>query len=272
MTLATQVSHRKAAARTALVDLKDSSRLILSECFRQFGIESIALNGKAADRLQKEKFDACVVKLSPGAETVMDVVRSSPSNNRMVIYGVGGSVQDCMKFSKYGINAVFNEPLERQTALKLVRSTQMLVLHEFRRYVRVPVITEIAVTAGEKLYRDQPGDQFGRYVAQVSGCSEPRAGDGDFLRATHLAAALGEGQRHLAESAEGDVWLALRCAGRAAKKDPAVGGSVSGELGISTSAYALCHLERRCWTACGPISQPKDPVSAYSGTDPFRSF
>ncbi len=152
MTLATQVSHRKAAARTALVDLKDSSRLILSECFRQFGIESIALNGKAADRLQKEKFDACVVKLSPGAETVMDVVRSSPSNNRMVIYGVGGSVQDCMKFSKYGINAVFNEPLERQTALKLVRSTQMLVLHEFRRYVRVPVITEIAVTAGEKSF------------------------------------------------------------------------------------------------------------------------
>ncbi len=152
MTLATQISHRKATARTALVDLKDSSRLILSECFRQFGIESIALNGKAADRLKKEKFDACVVKLAPGAETVMDVVRSSPSNNRMVIYGVGGSVQDCMKFSKYGINAVFNEPLERQTALKLVRSTQMLVLHEFRRYVRVPVITEIAVTSGEKSF------------------------------------------------------------------------------------------------------------------------
>lgn len=152
MTLATQIPNRKAAARTALVDLKDSARLILTECFRQFGIESIAINGKAADRLKKEKFDACVVKLAPGAENVMDVVRGSPSNNRMVIYGVGGSVQDAMKFSKYGINAVFNEPLERQTALKLVRSTQMLVLHEFRRYVRVPVITEIAVTAGEKSF------------------------------------------------------------------------------------------------------------------------
>jgi PilZ domain len=62
-----------------------------------------------------------------------------------VIYGVGGSVQDAMKYSKYGINVVFNEPIERPSALKLVRATQMLVLHEFRRYVRIPVITEVSV-------------------------------------------------------------------------------------------------------------------------------
>jgi len=43
------------------------------------------------------------------------------------------------------INAVFHEPLERSAAMKLVRSTRMLVLHEFRRYVRIPVMTEVAV-------------------------------------------------------------------------------------------------------------------------------
>jgi hypothetical protein len=48
-----------------------------------------------------------------------------------------------MRFSKYGVNAVFTEPVERQAALKLVRATQMLVQHEFRRYVRLPVITEV---------------------------------------------------------------------------------------------------------------------------------
>ncbi len=153
MTLATQIPNRKANARAALVDMKETSRLILSECFRQFGIETVAVSGLSADRLKKEKFEACVVKLTPGAETVMDAVRSSPSNNRMVIYGVGGSVQDAMKFSKYGINAVFNEPLERQTALKLVRSTQMLVLHEFRRYVRIPIITEVDIAIGEKKFK-----------------------------------------------------------------------------------------------------------------------
>jgi len=58
-------------------------------------------------------------------------------------------VQEALRYSKYGINAVFNEPLERSSALKLVRATQMLVLHEFRRYVRIPVITEISVSTAD---------------------------------------------------------------------------------------------------------------------------
>ena len=67
----------------------------------------------------------------------------------MVLFGVGGTVQEALKYSKYGINAVFNEPLERPSVLKLVRATQMLVLHELRRYVRIPVITEINIAAND---------------------------------------------------------------------------------------------------------------------------
>ena len=47
------------------------------------------------------------------------------------------------------MNAVFHEPLERQAALKLVRATQMLVLHEFRRYIRIPIITEISMVSAD---------------------------------------------------------------------------------------------------------------------------
>jgi len=132
-----------------LVDLKENARSVLSDCFRQFGIETVVLSGGMTHRLKSEKFEACVLHLAPGAEAFMDAARTSASNSRMVIYGLGGSVQDAMKFSKYGINAVFNEPLERPAALKLVRATQMLVLHEFRRYVRIPVITEVAVVTGD---------------------------------------------------------------------------------------------------------------------------
>ncbi|HET7205440.1 MAG TPA: PilZ domain-containing protein [Terriglobales bacterium] len=137
---------RKASARTALVDLHEPARTILSECFKQFGIDTVAVTANAAERFKKEKFEACVVKLGPAAEPIMEAARTSASNARMVIYGLGGSAQDAMKFSRYGINAVFCEPVDRSTALKLVRATQMLVLHEFRRYVRVPVITSVAVT------------------------------------------------------------------------------------------------------------------------------
>src|SRR5437899_283026 len=140
---------KKASARIALIDIKESARRILSDCFRQFGIETMVMTGNIPDRLQKEKFEACVVKLDPAAEAVMGAARASTSNSRMVIYGLGGSAQEALRYSKYGINAVFNEPLERPAALKLVRATQMLVLHEFRRYVRIPVITEISVVTGD---------------------------------------------------------------------------------------------------------------------------
>ncbi|MGC1450245.1 MAG: PilZ domain-containing protein [Candidatus Sulfotelmatobacter sp.] len=134
---------RKAAARTALVGLDDQARVLLSECFRQFGIETVVMTTNAAERLRKEKFEACVLTLSDGADEVMEAARTSPSNSRCVIYGVGGNAQEAMRYSKFGINAMFNEPLERPAALKLVRATRMLVLHEFRRYVRIPVMTEV---------------------------------------------------------------------------------------------------------------------------------
>ena len=137
---------RKASARAALVDVHEPARTILTDCFRQFRIEAVPMTHNAAERLRREKFEACVVQLGPTAEPVMEAARSSPSNSRIVIYGVGGSAQDAMRYSKFGINAMFNEPLERPAAMKLVRATQMLVVHEFRRYVRVPVITEVAVT------------------------------------------------------------------------------------------------------------------------------
>ena len=143
--LAAIPNRKKSAARAALVNLEEPAKTILVDCFRQFGIETVLMAGEAAERLHREKFEACVLKLGPGAEAVMESSRTSPSNSRMVIYGLGGSAQEAMRYSKYGINAVFHEPLERSAALKLVRATQMLVLHEFRRYVRIPVMTEVSI-------------------------------------------------------------------------------------------------------------------------------
>jgi len=143
---------RRVAARAALVCFPEPQQLLLAECFRQFGIEPVAVSGDPAERLRKEKFEACVLPLAniAGSEEVMEAARGSRSNSRCVIYGVGGSAQDSMHFSKYGINAMFQEPLERPAMLKLVRATRLLVLHEFRRYVRIPVMTEVAVIGNGK--------------------------------------------------------------------------------------------------------------------------
>jgi PilZ domain len=145
---------RKFSARAALVDLQESSRNLLSECFRQFGIDSVSMTSDKAQRLATEKFEACVIRVGTHSAPVLESARKSRSNSRMVIYGLGGTVKDAMKLSQYGINAVFNEPLERPSALKLVRATQMLVLHEFRRYVRIPVVTQVSVVAGQNRHID----------------------------------------------------------------------------------------------------------------------
>lgn len=142
-------SSRKYSARAALVDLRENSRRLLSECFRQFGIDVVSMTSDHAPRLSKEKFEACVIQVGTDAESVLESARNSRSNSRMIIYGLGGTVKDSMKLSRFGLNAVFQEPLERPAALKLVKATQMLVVHEFRRYVRIPVVTDVSVVAGQ---------------------------------------------------------------------------------------------------------------------------
>jgi hypothetical protein len=142
-------SHRKSVASVALFDLPENSESLLAECFRQFGIDAVRLTHEDAERLQKEKFEACVLPLGPSAGEIIELARGSNSNSRIVIYGLGGTAQDALRYSKLCINAVFHEPLERSAALKLVRSSRNLILHEFRRYVRIPVMTEVRVAIGD---------------------------------------------------------------------------------------------------------------------------
>ncbi len=148
-TLAPSSVHRKTTARVALFDLPEVSAQLITECFRQYGIETVSIAREQADRLQREKFEACVLPLGEAAGSIIEMARGSASNNRIVIYGMGGTAQDAMRYSKLCINAVFHEPLERSAAMKLVRSTRMLVLHEFRRYVRIPVMTEVTVVMAD---------------------------------------------------------------------------------------------------------------------------
>jgi hypothetical protein len=136
-------------ARAALFDSPEASAHLITECFRQFGIETVPIVREHADRLQREKFEACVLPLKDAAGNIIELARGSPSNSRIIIFGLGGTAQDAMRYSKLCVNAIFHEPLERSAAMKLVRSTQSLVLHEFRRYVRVPVMTEVGIVMND---------------------------------------------------------------------------------------------------------------------------
>ena len=140
---------KRVVARVLLAELDEPSSTVLRDCFKHFGIHTVSSNGDAEQRLQKEKFEACVVPLGRAdAESVLNAARNSASNSRIVIYGISRDTQEALRFSKLGINAVINHPVERSSVLKVVRSTHLLVVHELRRYVRLPVVTEVRVEYG----------------------------------------------------------------------------------------------------------------------------
>ena len=137
---------RKVSARVALVGVEGPAATTLRDSFRQFGIETIEITYKDVERFAREKFEGCVVALDDRAEAVLHAARNSRSNRRLVIYGICANATDAMRFSRFGVNALLKQPVERPDALKVVRSTQLLVLHELRCYVRIPFASRVAYT------------------------------------------------------------------------------------------------------------------------------
>ena len=144
---------RKAVATVALIALDEAASTILRDCFKQFGIATVAVAGDAVQRLKREKFEACVLRLNePGTEAILEAARTSASNRRIVVYGICANAQEALRFSSYGINAIITDPVERQSALRAVRATQLLVINELRRYVRIPIVTEVVLTVQGKMH------------------------------------------------------------------------------------------------------------------------
>jgi hypothetical protein len=134
----------KIECRVALVDLRPEGAQLMRQIFAQFKIKAVECSAESMQP-RKQKYDACVVRLTDEAEPLLATIRSSPLNRHMIVYGINTPQSDFKKFSRHGINAVMNHPLERAAAMKTVRATHLLVLHEYRRYARIPVITEVGI-------------------------------------------------------------------------------------------------------------------------------
>ena len=143
---------RKVAARIAVIGVSGAPAATLREGFRQFGIETVEIPYDDVQRLGREKFEGCVVTLDELAEAVLHTARNSRSNRRMVIYGICSNGSEAMKFSRFGVNALFKQPVERADTMKVVRSTQLLVLHELRCYVRIPFATRVSFVIDNRSY------------------------------------------------------------------------------------------------------------------------
>jgi hypothetical protein len=136
----------KITARIASIHIDAGCNAFLNDCFKQFGIAVVPAEGDPAVLLNRQKFEACVLRLyDPDADRILKAARNSPSNRRLVVYGIARNTQEALRYSSYGINAVLDEPLDRQSVLKVVRATHLLVIHELRRYVRIPMQSQAEI-------------------------------------------------------------------------------------------------------------------------------
>lgn len=148
MSSAAGAGPTKAAAKIALLGVDAASAAVLADCFRQFGIEALSVPADASKEVG-DTYHACVVPLTADSEPVLRGIREV--SHRSVIYGTCGSVREALRFAEFGINAVFQTPVDKQEALQVVRATHLLVLKELRRYVRVPLLCSVRLETGTEI-------------------------------------------------------------------------------------------------------------------------
>jgi PilZ domain len=160
-----KIPRKQATARAALINLGTSAASLLTECFREYNIEVVPLEGAVERRLGRERFDALVLRLQPETEPLITDLRNGGANQRTVVFGIANDAREAMRYSHFGINALFEErwlqePMNRDAVSKVVCATHLLVARELRRYVRVPIVTEVAAQAGAQ--------RFTAYTQEVS--------------------------------------------------------------------------------------------------------
>jgi hypothetical protein len=135
----------EAPVKVALLGVDEASAAVLVDCFRQFDIHAVSLAAHETFGVA-QSYSACVLPLDAQAEPVLKAVREAGRGT--VIFGLCGSVREAMRFSKWGINAVFHTPVAKAEALQVVRATHLLVTQALRKHVRVPLVCAVTLQTG----------------------------------------------------------------------------------------------------------------------------
>ncbi len=135
----------KPTPTVALIGLEEQPAEMLRAAFSQFKIGAQVLAADPAEAMHKKKYEGCVVRLDENAQPILEAVRTSARNRQITILGLCSNRDEAVRYAKFGINAVLNLPLDRQDAVKAVRATHLLILHELRRYIRLPIVIEVGM-------------------------------------------------------------------------------------------------------------------------------
>ena len=140
--------HCTTSPRVALALLDDRSESTLRDALTGCGVQPVALSGDPCERLSEEKFEGCALPLDESAVPAIETIRRSPLNRKIVIFGVLGAERPAPALLKFGINVILRTPLNKGEAVNRVQSTSALLIHELRRYIRIPLAVPVKLQDG----------------------------------------------------------------------------------------------------------------------------
>lgn len=143
------------------------------------GVKTYDLSDKS--QLIKRKFEGFVLDLrNENAEEMLSTVRASDRNRRAVIFGVYSDPVQLRSLSKYGVNAVMQWPAKKSDGMKVLRSAQTLLVHELRRYARIPLAVAVEVRSGSQAFHGVSREMSGGGIS-ISFESLPKLTKSDYL-------------------------------------------------------------------------------------------
>lgn len=100
----------------------------------------------AASLINTRKFEAIVVDLSLGERVagILERVRVSPSNQNSITFALIGPDEDSEWRAK--CNFVIHKPLDEDAMISILRAALGLIIHDYRRYFRCPVIVPVIMS------------------------------------------------------------------------------------------------------------------------------
>lgn len=161
-------TSRKFDPKIAFINLSPAQERILQECFAQFRIQSVSISDDAVARLQKQKFEGIVLPIGEDTEGILRSTRNSPINKRLMIFALCKDPRrEVAPYSRYGINATLLEPLDRREVHRILKSIHLLILNEFRRYFRIPLVLEVRLEAENRAYEGSSCEVSGGGMSMV---------------------------------------------------------------------------------------------------------
>lgn len=155
------ISKNRPVPRIALVGLDAPTNEAMRKAFTECGLKTVEIDDDFVSVVKREKFEGCALLLNERAPSILQSIRSSRSNSRMIVYGLGFQDLDMRPFSSYGVNTILDLPVDRAAALRTARSTCALLLQELRRYVRVPLVTDVSIETVTKTIRGSSREMSG---------------------------------------------------------------------------------------------------------------